>query len=482
MKTSNVFVIAVLLPSLAYGLTSDLFMSSAETAALLESEESLLEFLYNWLQHKAASTGRPEYARLARSVSRDRGCVPVGQDAGHPVDALLGLTRFTDYWANYIANVDTVVAHSVEKSLAESRLAYPDHDALHNARLAIVRLQDAYNLTADALLSSAASQLTAQDASSLARVANHSGFTAVAQSWLDVAVSLPGSKTADTRTEGTSHSHDSQPSYDKTSRDRHARFYSLCREFQFPDTSLIRSVGCKYSFHTVRVERWKTEILSTDPYVAIIYDCVTDNEAATIVNKATTKLTRALTGSTPEDFSLRISRRLGKIAWLNDSGSVVLTRVSRRIERITGLKTAYRASASFGEAFQVLNYGIGGHYIPHHDYFKVKDVYDAAENYLHDSGDRAATFMLYLGDVSRGGATVFTDLGIGAPPVKNAALFWYNYTPDGHKDPRTLHGGCPVIIGQKWIANKWIHEISTAMTKTCDFAPRPVARAVHPPR
>ena len=31
-----------------------------------------------------------------------------------------------------------------------------------------------------------------------------------------------------------------------------------------------------------------------------------------------------------------------------------------------------------------------------------------------------------------------------------AALFWYNYTPDGKPDPRTKHGGCPVLYGQKW--------------------------------
>lgn len=94
--------------------------------------------------------------------------------------------------------------------------------------------------------------------------------------------------------------------------------------------------------------------------------------------------------------------------------------------------------------------------------------------YLKDSGDRASTFMIYLGDVSLGGATVFPRLGIGAPPIKKAALSWYNFTPDGLPDPRTLHGGCPVIIGDKWVANKWIHEISTAMTKSCLESPRTV--------
>ncbi|KAK7504652.1 hypothetical protein BaRGS_00004138 [Batillaria attramentaria] len=63
MKTTHLYVTVVVLSSLAHGLTSDLFLSSAETAALLESEEGLLDFLYSWLQGKAARTGDAEYAR-----------------------------------------------------------------------------------------------------------------------------------------------------------------------------------------------------------------------------------------------------------------------------------------------------------------------------------------------------------------------------------------------------------------------------------
>ena len=34
---------------------------------------------------------------------------------------------------------------------------------------------------------------------------------------------------------------------------------------------------------------------------------------------------------------------------------------------------------------------------------------------------------------------------------QNSALFWYNYRLSGEAgDLRTLHGGCPVLYGQKW--------------------------------
>ena len=47
-------------------------------------------------------------------------------------------------------------------------------------------------------------------------------------------------------------------------------------------------------------------------------------------------------------------------------------------------------------------------------------------------------------------------------PQKGKAVVWYNHFIDeqtgwlGEMDKFTWHGGCPVIKGQKWIANFWI--------------------------
>ncbi len=37
----------------------------------------------------------------------------------------------------------------------------------------------------------------------------------------------------------------------------------------------------------------------------------------------------------------------------------------------------------------------------------------------------------------------------------DAVLFWGVY-PTGTIDPHSLHGGCPVKKGEKWVATKWI--------------------------
>ena len=41
-------------------------------------------------------------------------------------------------------------------------------------------------------------------------------------------------------------------------------------------------------------------------------------------------------------------------------------------------------------------------------------------------------------------------------PKNGAAAFWMNLDAAHWKDPRSTHGGCPVLKGTKWILNKWI--------------------------
>jgi prolyl 4-hydroxylase len=71
-------------------------------------------------------------------------------------------------------------------------------------------------------------------------------------------------------------------------------------------------------------------------------------------------------------------------------------------------------------------------------------------------GNRISTLMVYLENVSAGGSTVFPLIGVKIKPFKGAAVFWWNLRRDGGGDPLTRHGGCPVLVGQKWITNKWI--------------------------
>lgn len=38
---------------------------------------------------------------------------------------------------------------------------------------------------------------------------------------------------------------------------------------------------------------------------------------------------------------------------------------------------------------------------------------------------------------------------------------------DGEGDLRTRHAACPVLLGVKWVSNKWIHEKGQEFTRPC---------------
>merc|ERR1712196_386149 len=49
-------------------------------------------------------------------------------------------------------------------------------------------------------------------------------------------------------------------------------------------------------------------------------------------------------------------------------------------------------------------------------------------------------------------------MGLKVRPRKGQALVFYSLKPDGNFDPQSLHGGCPVVKGEKWVATKWIRQ------------------------
>uniref|UniRef100_A0A8C2E2Y4 Prolyl 4-hydroxylase subunit alpha-1 n=1 Tax=Cyprinus carpio TaxID=7962 RepID=A0A8C2E2Y4_CYPCA len=114
--------------------------------------------------------------------------------------------------------------------------------------------------------------------------------------------------------------------------------------------------------------------------------------------------------------------------------------------------------------YRVANYGVGGQYEPHFD-FGRKDEPDAFKEL--GTGNRIATWLFYMSDVSAGGATVFPDVGAAVWPKKGTAVFWYNLFASGEGDYSTRHAACPVLVGNKWVSNKWIHERGQEFRRPC---------------
>ncbi|CAL8362291.1 unnamed protein product [Merluccius merluccius] len=201
----------------------------------------------------------------------------------------------------------------------------------------------------------------------------------------------------------------------------------------------------------------RREVLSLQPYVVLYHNFITDKEAENIKTLSQQGLRRSVvaSGEKQETADYRIS----KSAWLKDTVHPIIGQMDRRIARLTGLNVR----TPYGEYLQVVNYGIGGHYEPHFDHatsasspvFKLK------------TGNRVATFMIYLSSVEAGGSTAFIYANFSVPVVENAALFWWNLHRNGGGDENTLHAGCPVLVGDKWVANKWIHEHGQEFQRRC---------------
>lgn len=126
----------------------------------------------------------------------------------------------------------------------------------------------------------------------------------------------------------------------------------------------------------------------------------------------------------------------------------VCARIEKRIEALL------RWPVSHGEGLQVLRYRPGAEYKPHYDYFDPAQP--GAKTILARGGQRVGTLVMYLNSPEKGGSTTFPDVGLEVAPVRGNAVFFSYDRPD--PATRTLHGGAPVVEGEKWVATKWLRE------------------------
>ncbi|KAM9389124.1 LOW QUALITY PROTEIN: prolyl 4-hydroxylase subunit alpha-3 [Phaethornis superciliosus] len=223
-------------------------------------------------------------------------------------------------------------------------------------------------------------------------------------------------------------------------------------------------LGCSYETHGspfLLLQPVKKEMIRIQPYVALYHDFISDAEAETIKGLAGPWLQRSVVAS--GEKQQKAEYRISKSAWLKDTADPVVRALERRIGAVTGLDLR----PPYAEYLQVVNYGLGGHYEPHFDHATSRK----SPLYRMKSGNRMATVMIYLSTVEAGGSTAFIQANFSVPVVKNAALFWWNLRRNGAGDGDTLHAACPVLAGDKWVANKWIHEHGQEFRRPCSTEP-----------
>ncbi|XP_073426029.1 prolyl 4-hydroxylase subunit alpha-2 isoform X2 [Dendrobates tinctorius] len=194
------------------------------------------------------------------------------------------------------------------------------------------------------------------------------------------------------------------------------------------------------------------------PRIVRYLDVLSNDEIEKIKELAKPKLARATVRDPKTGILTTANYRVSKSAWLEEYDDPVVARVNHRMQAITGL------TADTAELLQVANYGMGGQYEPHFD-FSRKEEPDVFKRL--GTGNRVATFLNYMSDVQSGGATVFPDFGAAIYPRKGTAVFWYNLFKSGEGDYRTRHAACPVLVGSKWVSNKWFHERGQEFLRPC---------------
>lgn len=226
---------------------------------------------------------------------------------------------------------------------------------------------------------------------------------------------------------------------------------------------------CIYERKFVPYIRCKVEIFSSEPSIKLYHEMYSEkermdilNEAAILLNESKLYVRGTHVGKTATNF------RTSASAWLSPNRYRSVDDLYKRVAFWSGLEVGVYTKSSAAERLQVVNYGIGGRFITHHDYWdelKMGKRVDAP--FLQGSGERLSTWMFYFSEPEVGGATVFTEIGLKVKPKLGSVLVWDNLKLDGSYETLSRHAGCPVALGQKWIGNIWIRTNPQMFRRPC---------------
>ena len=186
----------------------------------------------------------------------------------------------------------------------------------------------------------------------------------------------------------------------------------------------------------------------TQPRVVVFGSLLSEEECDAMMALARPRLARSETVQTETGGSEINPVRTSSGMFFGREENELCARIEKRIARLLDWPLEN------GEGLQILHYLPGAEYKPHHDYFDPARA--GTPSIVARGGQRVGTLVMYLNAPEKGGATVFPDVALEVAPIKGNAVFFSYDRP--HPMTRTLHGGAPVIAGEKWVATKWLRE------------------------
>ncbi|UXI20501.1 complexin [Sarcoptes scabiei] len=505
----TLFICAGTLPA----VKCDIFSSSASIQSLMHLERHLVTSLSAYLENLEEKTNQIKLylKEFACSAGQRRYAGTYADNImDNPLQAFQLVKRLTINW-NKIIEFDRD-QDQLLRLRSHYQSIWPDRGDLNGVALALIRLQDTYNLSmsdlANGLVDDQHSfiQMTARDCLYLGKNAFNNGYYGHSLEWFDEALRRAhheGNQTAsvdeivpfynlaieyidklDNKLQEQNY-----PAREggklrvlEGDNDDFRRYQKLCRgENVSIETSLttkrqqIIDRKCFYWTNNghfwLRLKPIKVEQYNSNPFIALFHEMIHEKEIETIKELSKPILTRAKVLTDEKDNEIS-TVRVSQTAWFSENSHPMIMKINQRIEAVTGLSV--NIDKSDCELVQIANYGVGGHYLPHYDYL-IKDKPESERINVSEkeryAGDRIATFMLYLSDVIKGGSTVFTRLNVRVDPQKGSAIFWYNLFRNGEGILDTVHGACPVLLGEKWVANYWIREHGQMFKRKCSLYP-----------
>lgn len=184
------------------------------------------------------------------------------------------------------------------------------------------------------------------------------------------------------------------------------------------------------------------------PRVVVFGNLLSDDECQAIIDAARPRMERSETVAEAKEGSEVNMARTSRGMFFERGEHPVVARVEARIAKLLNWPVEN------GEGMQVLHYQPGAEYQPHYDYFDARHA--STPSILKRGGQRLGTLVMYLNTPVRGGATTFPDIKMAVQPIRGQAVFFSYDKPE--PSTLTLHGGAPVLEGEKWVATKWLRQ------------------------
>ncbi|PFK46178.1 2OG-Fe(II) oxygenase [Bacillus cereus] len=189
---------------------------------------------------------------------------------------------------------------------------------------------------------------------------------------------------------------------------------------------------------TIVTEDREIQIISRveEPLIVVLENVLSDEECESLIKLSKYSMKRSKIGASREVDNIRTSSG----TFLEENETVAI--IEKRVSSIMNIPVEH------GEGLHILKYAPGQEYKAHYDYFAEHSR--AAEN------NRISTLVIYLNDVEEGGETFFPKLNLSIAPKKGSAVYFEYFYNDKSLNELTLHGGAPVIKGEKWVATQWM--------------------------